>query len=82
MLVSKQSGVSEALTHVLKADFWDIDDMADKILGVVVNMSLKQCLGDNGKLDAKRLTWGEAAKKVSGLYHRLVTSFKPAITVT
>lgn len=82
VLVSKQSGISEALTHALKADFWDIDDMADKILGVVVNMSLKQCLGDNGKLDAKRLSWSEAAKKVSHLYERLVTGFKPAITVT
>src|SRR6185436_11063838 len=29
VIISKQSGVSEVLTHALKVDFWDIDEMAN-----------------------------------------------------
>src|SRR4030042_6639819 len=35
VLVSKQSGVSEILKNALKVDFWDIDEMANKILAVL-----------------------------------------------
>ncbi|MGE5612469.1 MAG: glycosyltransferase, partial [Bacillota bacterium] len=35
VLISKQSGVSEVLTHALKCDFWDIDEMANKIIAVL-----------------------------------------------
>jgi glycogen(starch) synthase len=34
-LISKQSGVGEVLTHVLKVDFWDVDEMANKILAAL-----------------------------------------------
>src|SRR5208282_5530056 len=32
VIISKQSGVSEVLTHALKVDFWDINEMANKIV--------------------------------------------------
>src|SRR5208282_766409 len=32
VIISKQSGVSEVLGHALKVDFWDIDEMANKII--------------------------------------------------
>jgi len=35
VLISKQSGVSEVVNHALKVDFWDIDQMADKIVSVL-----------------------------------------------
>jgi glycosyltransferase involved in cell wall biosynthesis len=35
VLISKQSGVAEVLTHALKVDFWDIKEMANKILAVL-----------------------------------------------
>ena len=35
VLVSKQSGVSEVLQHVLKVDFWDVEEMANKIVAVL-----------------------------------------------
>jgi glycosyltransferase involved in cell wall biosynthesis len=40
VLISKQSGVGEVLTHALKTDFWDVDDIADKILAVTTYGSL------------------------------------------
>ena len=35
VIISKQSGVSEVLTHALKVDFWDINEMANKIIAVL-----------------------------------------------
>ncbi len=35
VIISKQSGVAEVLDHALKVDFWDTDDLANKILAVL-----------------------------------------------
>jgi glycosyltransferase involved in cell wall biosynthesis len=35
VIISKQSGVAEILTHAVKTDFWDIDAMADAIYGIL-----------------------------------------------
>ncbi|MBA4322191.1 MAG: 4-alpha-glucanotransferase, partial [Odoribacter sp.] len=35
VIISKQSGVAEILTHAVKVDFWDIDAMADAIYGIL-----------------------------------------------
>jgi glycogen synthase len=40
-LISKQSGVSEVLINCLKVDYWDIDEMANKITAVVQNDPLR-----------------------------------------
>lgn len=71
VLVSKQSGVSEILSHTLKADFWDIDDMTDKILAVLQYGSLMENLSCNGHREAKDKTWGRAAQKCLSVYKRL-----------
>lgn len=72
VLISKQSGVSEALTHALKTDFWDIDDMADKIVSVLDHETLHENLRDNGRRETERLTWTEAARKCIEIYQRLL----------
>lgn len=71
VLVSKQSGVSETLTHALKADFWDIDDMTDKIISVLDHPTLHENLRDNGRREASKLTWAEAARKCLEVYTRV-----------
>ncbi len=35
VIISKHSGVAEVLDHALKVDFWDTDDLANKILAVL-----------------------------------------------
>ncbi len=35
VIISRQSGVSEVLTHALKVDFWDVDELADKMIAVL-----------------------------------------------
>lgn len=71
-LISKQSGVSEILTHVLKVDFWDIDDMANKILATLRYDVLREQMQRYGKEEIKRFSWSEAASKVVTLYQRMV----------
>jgi glycogen synthase len=72
VILSKTSGASEVLTHVLKVDFWDIDEMANKILAVLRHPPLSQTLTEHGSFDLHRLTWEGAAE-------RCVTSYGAAV---
>ncbi|PIW97197.1 4-alpha-glucanotransferase, partial [Candidatus Kaiserbacteria bacterium CG_4_8_14_3_um_filter_38_9] len=71
-LVSKQSGVVEVMTHVLKVDFWDVEEMANQILAVLRYEALGKQLREYGRQEINRLSWSEAAKKIYQLYRNLV----------
>lgn len=71
-LISKQSGVAEVLTHALKVDFWDVDEMANKIVAALQYDAMNRQLVEEGKRELNRLTWRHAADKVVGLYERLL----------
>jgi glycosyltransferase involved in cell wall biosynthesis len=68
VIVSKQSGVSEIISHALKADFWDTDKMADQIIAVLRNPSLYETLRKEGQVQASGLTWDKPAKAMKALY--------------
>jgi glycosyltransferase involved in cell wall biosynthesis len=70
VIMSKQSGVSEVVTHALKVDFWDTDAMADKILSIIRHPVLKQTLSQEGLRQVKDITWDKAAKKTSSIYSK------------
>lgn len=72
VLVSKQSGVSEVLSHSLKTDFWDVDEMVDKILGVLNHTSLRSTLKSNSLNEVQSVSWENAAKKCQDIYNSLV----------
>ncbi len=71
-LISKQSGVGEVLKPVLKVDFWDVDEMANKILSALRYPVLRQQLVGEGKQQLQSMSWREAAQKVYTLYRRLL----------
>ncbi len=71
-LISKQSGVAEVLTHVLKVDFWDVNEMANQILATLRYDALRHQLKSEGRREINRLSWKEAAEKVAALYRRLL----------
>lgn len=71
-LVSKQSGVSEVVDHALRADFWDIDDMASKILSVLQYDALKEQLSDYGRREARNMSWSRPSQKCVNIYKQLV----------
>lgn len=72
VMISKQSGVSEIVQHALKIDFWDIDEMANKILSVVGYPGLKETLSEYARDEADKITWADAAKKVDVIVRELV----------
>ena len=79
VLISKQSGISEVLTHALKTDFWDTEDMANKIISVLAHGSLKETLRDNGKYEASKVTWRESARKCIDLYRQILSERQVAV---
>ncbi|MEM1331203.1 MAG: glycosyltransferase [Planctomycetota bacterium] len=74
VVVSKQSGAAEVLTHALKVDFWDTEEMASKIVSVLKYPALSQTLRDHGEFELRRLTWDGAAERVTQTYHHAAVS--------
>lgn len=72
-IISKQSGVSEVLRHALTVDFWDVDELANKILSVLRHPSLATTLQENASRELPHMSWTNAAQKVQALYRRFVS---------
>ncbi len=68
VLISKQSGVSEILTHALKVDFWDINEMANKIVAVLRHPPLQKTLREHGSFEIRRFAWIDAARACEEVY--------------
>jgi glycogen(starch) synthase len=68
VLISKQSGVAEVLTHALKVDFWDVNEMANKILAVLRHPPLQQALRDHGNIEVRRFSWTDSAARCVQVY--------------
>ena len=73
VILSKQSGVSEILTHCLKVDFWDIDELANKIISVLNYPELYSCLRENGFREVNKISWDTPAEKCINIYNELVS---------
>jgi glycosyltransferase involved in cell wall biosynthesis len=72
VLISKQSGVAEVLTHVLKVDFWDVNEMANKIIAVLKYPPLQLTLREHGNFEVRRLRWSGAAEKCRNVYQSIL----------
>ena len=71
VLLSKTSGVSEVVQNALKADFWDIDSMTNKIVSVLRHNALREDLSSNAKQESAKFTLREPARKVKEIYETL-----------
>ncbi len=72
VIISKQSGVAEILTHAVKTDFWDIDAMADAIYGILNYPALSNMFIKNGREEVIRLKWDNSAHHVRDIYYRVL----------
>jgi glycosyltransferase involved in cell wall biosynthesis len=72
VIISKQSGVAEILTHAVKTDFWDIDAMADAIYGILNYPALASMFIKNGKEEVISLKWDNSARHVKDIYERII----------
>ena len=77
VLISRNSGVSEVLTHALKCDFWDVDEMANKIIAVLRHSPLSHALRDGGRFELRRITWDGAAEKCEQVYEAMTKGMQP-----
>jgi len=76
VIISRQSGVSEVLTHALKVDFWDTDELANKIVGVLRSDVLKKTMDENGRIEIKTINWDKAAQKCVDIYREIFNSLQ------
>ena len=74
VIISRNSGVSEILTHALKVDFWDVDDIASKIVAVLRYPPLRNSLRDHGLFEVRGITWDGAARRCIGTYAKALAA--------
>lgn len=72
VLLSKQSGVGEAVRNALKVDFWDVEQMANKIVAVLKRQPLRTMLSENGFAEAGGFRWENSASKINEIYRQVV----------
>lgn len=70
VLISRQSGVSEVIRNCLKVDFWDTEEMANKITAVMQNDSLRDVLHANSHREYRNHSWDKSADKLWDAYIR------------
>lgn len=76
VLISKQSGVSEVLDNCLKSDFWDTNDIANKIVSVLKYNELYRSLKSNGSKEVNKFNWNEPAQRCVDIYNDLTNKDK------
>ncbi len=72
VIISRQSGVSEILHHVLKVDFWDVAEMADKIIAVLRHPALVEDMIERSREVLQQIRWEGAAVKIENIYRSLL----------
>jgi hypothetical protein len=65
--------VSEVLRRAMRVDYWDVDDMADKVIGLLGHPPLWEELSDGGLAEVRdpRLGLDEAARRTGEAYGRV-----------
>jgi glycosyltransferase involved in cell wall biosynthesis len=73
-VISRQSGVSEVLQGVLKADCWDTIQFANYIYALLHYKSLREVLVAENKAAINSMSWDKTAQQVVELYQQLLES--------
>ena len=71
VILSKQAGVTEIMPHALTVDFWNVDDIANKILAVLKYPALSRELLRNGRKALRSIRWEVAAERIQLIYNKL-----------
>ena len=70
VIISKQSGVAEILRHALKVDFWDVEELANKIHAVLAYRGLPAELLERCREEMIEVTWENAATRILEVYRK------------
>src|SRR5690606_21766889 len=68
LIITRQSGVGEVLHNIFRYDFWDVDVLADQMVGIATSPSLSHELRQNVKHEYAQLSWSDVAHKCLQLY--------------
>jgi glycosyltransferase involved in cell wall biosynthesis len=74
VIVSRSAGVSEVVRNVLRVEPGNVEDLASKILSVLLFPPLSQTLSSGGRAEVRKLSWSESAERCLDVYRELVTS--------
>ncbi len=70
-IISSQSGVSEVIRNAFKVDFWDIDQLADMIIGLLEYKGVGEEISSNAFKELDNLTWDKSADEFIKLYNNI-----------
>jgi glycogen synthase len=68
VILSRQSGVSEILKHALKIDFWDVPEIASKIIAVLTYPVLAGEMAEKAREELRKIRWETAAERIAAIY--------------
>lgn len=68
LIITKQSGVGEVLSHIFRYDFWDTDRLADQMIAIATSTGLKSDLTNGVKREYAKLSWDDVAQTCLSLY--------------
>jgi len=74
VLISKQSGISEVIRNALRVDFWDIDEMANKVIAALKYPELHQTLREKSSEELQKMSWQKQAGEISKVYEKAISS--------
>jgi glycogen synthase len=74
VIISRQSGVSEILKHALKVDFWDVRDIAGKIIAVLKHPVLAGEMAQKAREELRKIRWETAAERITEIYRQATAS--------
>jgi len=72
VIISRQSGVSEVLSHALTVDYWDTNHLAELIVQALTSEELRREMVAVGREELRRVRWDAAAQKTIDLYRMLI----------
>lgn len=72
VIISRQSGVSEVLKNAIKVDFWDVNALANAIIGLLRYPRLSRSVSGNAQTELEQLTWDRASEKMKEVYEHTI----------
>ena len=72
VIMTKQSGVAEVLTHSLKYDYWDTDKLADMMVNVASSDGLSTTIARAAQQQLITLSWEQMAERCLNVYKGVV----------
>lgn len=68
IILTKTSGVAEVLHNSFKYDFWDVDRLADQLVGISTSPALQTALKQNVRHEYAKISWHDVAHQLLNIY--------------